>query len=231
MPAAEAERQQARAEAAEARLAQARRQEALAREREDHALLRAPFDGVVTATRAEPGQVVAEGQPVLHLARGEAAEIQADLPETLAAELGRHQAHWLPEGAAPVPLRLRELAASAHPGTRTFRARFVPVGGLPPGWKLGRSTVLRLSRPLAPAGVRLPAGALLKAAGPPQVWVVEAEGRLRAVPVTLRAQDGETVVVEGLQDGQPVVTVGAHKLDAGMRVRPVPRPLAAEGAR
>jgi len=79
--AADHERQKARADAAAARLDQARRQLDLARNREGYATLVAPYAGVVTALRFERGQVVAEGQPVLSLARDGEREIVADLPE------------------------------------------------------------------------------------------------------------------------------------------------------
>ena len=77
---ADHERQKARADAAAARLEQARRQLDLARNRESYATLVAPYAGVVTALRFERGQVVAEGQPVLSLARDGEREIVADLP-------------------------------------------------------------------------------------------------------------------------------------------------------
>ena len=56
----------------------------------------APYAGVITALRFERGQVVAEGQPVLSLARDGEREIVADLPE-----------EWVG--------RVRTLAATATP--------------------------------------------------------------------------------------------------------------------
>ncbi|MFX9574558.1 HlyD family efflux transporter periplasmic adaptor subunit, partial [Acinetobacter baumannii] len=76
--AADSERQQARAEAARARHQQAQRQVQLARNRSGYTTLTAPYDGVVTAISAEAGQVVAEGQPVVSLARQGEIEIVAD---------------------------------------------------------------------------------------------------------------------------------------------------------
>jgi RND family efflux transporter MFP subunit len=79
--AADHERQKARADAAAARLDQAKRQLELARNRAGYATLVAPYAGVVTALRFERGQVVAEGQPVVSLARDGEREIVAELPE------------------------------------------------------------------------------------------------------------------------------------------------------
>jgi hypothetical protein len=39
------------------------------------------------------------------------------------------------------------------------------------------------------------------------------------------SQASDSVRVRGLPDGALIVSVGAQKLDAGLKVRPVPRPL------
>jgi hypothetical protein len=63
------------------------------------------------------------------------------------------------------------------------------------------------------------------------VWVVDAKsGALERHPVQLLSQTTDHVRVAGLPDGALVVTVGAQKLDAGLTVRPVQRPLATRSA-
>ena len=85
-PIAEFDRKKAANDEAEGRLARARRALDLARNQLDYAELKADADGVITATLAEPGQVVAIGQPVARLAhRGEKEAVVA-LPETWLAE-------------------------------------------------------------------------------------------------------------------------------------------------
>lgn len=253
---AEAERQQARADAAAARVAQARQQTRLALNREGHALLAAPFDGVVTALRFETGQVVADGQPVLSLARPGELELQADVPETMVAglkdwqataRLGRGDESMSGQGDPPVPLKLRELAPSAAIASRTYRTRFAP-GARPSGsgWRMGMTTELHLLQPGRTPGAELPASALLatgvavagtparsdaqedgRATPPPTVWMVDAKtGTLKRTAVRLLSQSTDHVRVAGLPDGALVVSVGAHKLDAGLKVRAVQRPLA-----
>jgi RND family efflux transporter MFP subunit len=225
--AADVERQQARADAAAARLAQARRQAELARHRADDTVLRAPFDGVVTALRFETGQIVTEGQPVVGLARSGELELQADVPEALAAGLAAWRASATVGGASQATaVTLRELAPAALAGTRTFRARYA-LGAAPPGapWRIGMTAELRLSQPASQAGAELPVGALL-AAGDAAVWLVDvSSGALRRQPVQVLSQSTEHVRVAGLPEGAQVVSVGAQKLDAGLQVRPVPRPL------
>lgn len=226
---AAADRQQANADAAAARLAQARRQFELARNRASYTALVAPFDGIVTALRFESGQVVGEGQPVVSVARPGELEVQADVPEDLAPALDHWQASArIGNGtAATLPLRLRELAPSAAPLTRTYRARFALAGPAESPLRLGMTAEVLLRRHDRAPSAELPLAALVADGGPPSVWLVDATaGTLTRQPVQLLAQTAEHVRVAGLADGALVVSAGAHKLDAGMTVRPVSRPLA-----
>lgn len=246
--AADHERQKARADAAAARLDQARRQLDLARNREGYATLVAPYAGVVTALRFERGQVVAEGQPVLSLARDGEREIVADLPEewvgrarTLAAVATPWQGA-AQDAKAPLRLVLRELSPLASAQGRTFRVRYAAtpesraqVAALP----LGSTMQLNLSDPTAGAAtVALPVTALVKASGSAGVWVLDAQGSgLAFQPVQVVGMDDASVRVTGLATGSRVVSVGAQKLDAGIKVRAVerspeagPAPVASSGS-
>jgi RND family efflux transporter MFP subunit len=218
------ERQQARADAAAARVQQARSQMEVARNRAGYTTLVAPNDGVVTAVRFEAGQVVAEGQSVLALARPGSLEVALDVPESLAPQLRDYQAN-VRLGTSTWPVGLRELSPSANAATRTFRARYT----LPPaaaGVRLGSTVELRLSRGGVAQATTLPLSAVLSTQQRPTVWVVDSgAGRLVSTPVEVLSQTTESVRVRGLADGALVVSVGAQKIDAGLAVRPVARPL------
>ena len=232
--AADHERQKARADAAAARLDQARRQLDLARNREGYATLVAPYAGVVTALRFERGQVVAEGQPVLSLARDGEREIVAELPEEWVGRVRTLAATATPwhdaknDAKAPLPLVLRELSPLASAQGRTFRVRYaaVPesraqVAALP----LGSTMQLNLSGPPSgPATTAVPVTALVKASASAGVWVIDAKGSgLVFTPVQVVAIDDAWVHVTGLAGGSRVVSVGAQKLDAGITVRAIER--------
>jgi membrane fusion protein, multidrug efflux system len=143
-------------------------------------------------------------------------------------------------GLTPMPLKLRELAPSASAATRTSRARYAPSSAADAATlRMGMTAQVQLRQPGRASGAELPVGALLmtgtgsaasSAAGTagPAVWQVDpATGALNRQPVQLIAQTTDHVRVAGLPDGALVVSVGAQKLDAGMTVRAVTRPLPA----
>ena len=228
--AADHERQKARADAAAARLDQARRQLELARNREAYATLVAPYAGVVTALRFERGQVVAEGQAVMSLARDGEREIVAELPEDWvgrARSLAASAAPWS-DPKAQVHLVLRELSPQASAQGRTYRARYsaapesrAPVAALP----LGSTMQLTLSGTQAgPATAVLPVSAVVKGSGPAGVWMLDGKGSgLVFTPVQVVSIDDAAVHVTGLAVGSQVVSVGAQKLDAKTAVRAIER--------
>ncbi|WP_157119340.1 efflux RND transporter periplasmic adaptor subunit [Azohydromonas lata] len=229
--AADQERLQAKADTAAARVQQARRQLELARNRNAYTVLTAPFDGVVSAARAEVGQVVAEGQPVFQLARDRELEVVVDVPEALAADLRERRATVRVAGGAAQALRLRELSPTAAAGTRSFRARYALVSAAPALWRMGMTAEVALAAPRAGSEpvAELPVGALLSTQGQATVWVVDdpaaTPAKLTRRSVTVVAQGNDSVTLRGLEEGAWVVSAGAHRLDAGMAVRPVKRPL------
>ena len=235
--AADLERQQARADAALAHLAQAQGHLDLARRRLGYATLSAPFDGVVTARRLEAGQVIGEAQPLISLARPDALDVVVDVPESLASDLRSYRASARllaqPDDGTgrPLALSLRELAPSASTATRTFRARYTiatpAASATVADLRLGSTVELHLTRSNSEPSALLPLGAVLSTAQSPTVWVVEpSAGSLTPTSVQVLSQTHDRVRVRGLSEGALVVSVGAQKLDAAMRVRAIARPLA-----
>ena len=174
--------------------------------------------------------MVSEGQPVVALAREGDNEVVVDLPEDWvgrARSLTATAAPWA-NPTAKLQLGLRELSPQASAPGRTYRARYAAtpesraqLSELP----LGSTVQLTLSAPQARTPtVALPVSALLKGSGPEGVWVLDAQGSgLVFTPVKVVAIDDATVQVTGLNPGSRVVSVGAHKLDAGSAVRAIER--------
>jgi len=221
---------QATARAAAEKVASTRAALALVRNLLDYAQLRAPTDGVITATLADPGTVVSQGTPVLRMAQAGALEVEVELPEAVVADAATSHASVIVWARPEVALAatLRQLSPSADSRLRTYSARYTLTDT--PAWlALGMTATVRLNET---AGTRLlaalPASAVTDRGSGPMVWVVDADhGRLEQRPVTVQALRQDRTFVAGLKQDELVVTLGVQKLDplAHVRVAEI-RPLA-----
>lgn len=227
---ADSERQTARAEAAKAQYQQAQRQADLTRNRLRYSSLVAPYDGVVTAVRAEAGQVIGEGVPVVSIAKPGEMEIAADIPEGLMSTVSKQEAEadiWGSE-APRITLRLREISPAASQPLRTYRARFSLHNATPEQLAelhLGMTAqVVMKSAEASSTAVILPATALVRAREKVSVWLVNDKApTLQKQAVQVLSFSNDTVAVKGVPDGAKVVIAGVQKLDAKMQVRAVER--------
>jgi RND family efflux transporter MFP subunit len=193
----------------------------LAQNRLGYTTLSAPHDGVVTSLSAEAGQVVAEGQPVLVLARPEEREAVVAIPEGQVADLASWSAKarlW--RAGQDMEAQLREVSPQADAVSRTFRARFTLAQGHRAD--LGATVTIHFSRPVDRPAAAVPASALDMRDGRPAIWVVNGAGD-RAAPrsVSLVSLGAVTATVHGLADGDLIVTLGVHRLDATLPIRVV----------
>ena len=196
----------------------------LARNRLEYTTLRASQDGVVTNVKFEVGQVVAEGQPIVSIAKEAEPEIVVNVPEDALAgfKTARYKA-WL--ASAPdqmFDVVLRELSAQAAATTRTFRARLKPA--TPKPLPLGATATLVVERSASenPVAV-IPAAAITQNKGQPAVWVVrregtEATGKVELMPVAVRGYRNDDVLVSGPAAGELVVIAGVQKMAPGLKV-------------
>jgi RND family efflux transporter MFP subunit len=220
---ADFDRKKAANDEAEGRLQRAKRALDLARNQLGYADLEADADGVITATLAEPGQVVAIGQAVARIAHQGEKEAVVALPETWLGEARKTKATvqlWS-ERDRSFDARLRELSPQADPATRTYAARFT-IADADDAVAFGMTATVTLSR-LADARVaRLPLSAILNRGNGPSVYAVDQTGALVVRPVTVASfTENAALVTSGISDGDQVVTLGVQKLEAGLKVRAV----------
>ena len=220
---ADFDRKKAANDEAEGRLKRARRSLDLARNQLGYAELKADADGVITATLAEPGQVVAVGQPVARLAQRGEKEAVVALPETWLGEAGKAQASvqlWSDRGRS-FHARLRELSPQADPATRTYAARFT-IENADDSVAFGMTATVTLTRAGEMRAAKLPLSAVLNRGTGPSVYVVDESGALELRPVMVASFNEDTALVtSGIADGDKVVTLGVQKLEAGLKVRTV----------
>jgi RND family efflux transporter MFP subunit len=201
------------------------RQLELARNRLEYTTLRASQDGVVTSVKFEVGQVVAEGQPLVSIAKDVEPEIVVNVPEDrLAAfKASRYKAVLTSAPDQPFEVELRELSPQAAATTRTFRARLKPT--TPRALPLGASARLVVDGAAAgaPVAAAIPAAAITQDKGHPAVWVVhraasEPVGTVSLLGVTVHGYRNDVVLVSGPKAGELVVSAGVQKMAPGLRV-------------
>ena len=210
--------------AAKAALEAAESQADIAQNSSEYTELVAEGDGVVVETLAEPGQVVAAGQPVVRVATGGQREAVVQLPETLRPDLGSTvEASLFGKEKDAGPATLRQLSDAADPVTRTFEARYVLTGHLAEA-PLGSTVTIDIPDDNAGEdgadGLRVPAGAVLDAGRGPGVWVIDGASTVRWRAVTIQRVDDESMYVTGdVAAGDRLVALGAHLMRDGKRVR------------
>jgi RND family efflux transporter MFP subunit len=211
------------ADAAKAQLDAALAQADVAINAAGYSVILADADGVVVETLAEPGQVVAAGQPVVRLAHAGPREARVNLPETIRPAIGSvAQATLFGAHGLAGPAHLRQLSDAADPQTRTFDARYVLEGAAAQA-ALGSTVSIAIpdGQGAAPAN-QVPLSALYDNGHGAGVWVLSGpDGALKVhwTPVRVSALGEETATVTaGLAPGQRFVALGAHMLHEGQSV-------------
>ena len=216
--------------AAQAQWQQARAQNTVQGNQSNYTRLLADGAGIVTSIDAQPGQVLAAGQPVVRLALDGPRDVVFSVSESQLSgfktgDVVRVKA-WGHENA--VDARVRDVAQSADPVTRAFVIKAV----LPKeaqDWVLGSTaTVQRAATPAkatqsgtaAALHIKLPSTALRVEEGKTSVWVLDAQSMtVKAQAVEVETADGNDAVIRsGLRPGDEVVVAGVHVLSPGQKV-------------
>ncbi|SLN37835.1 efflux RND transporter periplasmic adaptor subunit [Roseisalinus antarcticus] len=214
--------------AAEARLEQARASLARARDARAFATLKAPSAGVITEISAEPGATLSAGDPVLTLAARGAREVLIGLAEEDATTMPDSAAFDISLVSNPGQTTtgtLFRIDPMSERSTRTRTAHLALPGDAPVSFRLG-ALVNAARDPEGQGMLSLPRAAVIGDAEAPAVWVITGPDRtLRRTPVTLGPEGGGRIaVLDGLAEGEEVLTRGVHSVTQGQRVGPVTSP-------
>ncbi|MFS8113169.1 efflux RND transporter periplasmic adaptor subunit [Rhizobium jaguaris] len=195
-----------------------------AEEQLGYAQLRAEFDGVVTATSAEVGQVVAAGQSIATIARPDQRDAIIDIPVASFDGLKVGSPFEVALQQDPTIRAsgvVREIAPEAEATTRTRRTK-ITLTDPPAAFRLG-SVVTATATVVADPMVLLPSSSVLMKDGKPNVWVVDTAARevsIRAIKIDGDLVEGGSVrIAEGINPGERIVIAGVHKLADGQAVR------------
>lgn len=184
-------------------------------------------DGVVLSRPAEPGQIVAQGMPVLVVGRASSGFV-------LRAPLSDREVVRLTRGAparvvlealdgAALSGTVLELGGRADRATGTFQVEIAlaPDARLRSGL-IGRALIMAMPAAGSAPHLLVPPLAIFGArAGEGFVYVLDPQNRVRLRKVRLgEAQDGGVVVIGGLTPGEWVAVASIDRLQAGMTIRP-----------
>jgi len=178
--------------------------------------------GVVTATGAEPGEVVAAGRMIVQIAReGERDgifDVPAQMKDAALAYPSITVALTL-EPKVTASGRVREVSPRADPVTGTFRVK-VRLIDPPAAMRLGSTVTMRM-KVAGESGYIIPASAVIRSDRQAAVWIVDPKNAtVSARNVDVRTFDERSVVVAaGLNPGDVVVTAGVQALRPGQKVR------------
>jgi len=177
----------------------------------------APIGGVVAELGAREGMTVAPGAPLFRINGLSTVWVNAEVPESLAAQVrpgSAVEARAPALGGAAFKGKVTAILPEVNPATRTLKMRVElanPVGALVPGMF---ATVM-----LKPAArvemLQVPSEAVITTGKRSVVVVALGDGRFAPVDVEIGMEaNGQTEIRKGLEAGQQVVVSGQFLIDS-----------------
>jgi RND family efflux transporter MFP subunit len=174
----------------------------------------APFDGVVTKKWVDVGDLAAPGKPLISIEDPSALQLEADVPQAIAAHVQREARLAVRVDGIKDDLTgmVSEIAPTADPISRTFQVKADLTAQ--PGLSSGQ-----FARLLVPIGesnsLRVPLSAVVQRGQLEIIFVVSNQhAHLHLVKTGKRVGD-EIEILSGLQPGDSIVVEGAPQLTDG----------------
>ncbi|ABG30984.1 efflux RND transporter periplasmic adaptor subunit [Roseobacter denitrificans] len=207
---------EARVQTAEATLAETRYQL-------DRARITAPYAGIVLEVQINPGEFIASGAAVVTLLDVQSMEIEASVPSKYVSVLQPGQAvAGSTETGVPLDLNVRVLLPVEDTATRTRPVRFTSsdLASLD-RLAIGQSITINIPISAPREVLSVPKDALVQARGGWTVFVA-ADGTAQPRTVQIGVALGDRFeVLDGLSEGDVVVTRGNERLRPGQEITPM----------
>ncbi|MCM5568975.1 efflux RND transporter periplasmic adaptor subunit [Burkholderiaceae bacterium FT117] len=195
---------------AEARQSQAQAGIGLSSVASEHTIVRAPWDGVVTAVPVQVGDLATPGRPLFELHAPDKLRAVAFLPNSRVAEAAGAPRAWVRLDAAGRTTQLESTQIVAIPsadpasGTTEVRVELPGGAGAGPDWVPGRHVRVAFDTAGAQQALVVPAASLLVRGELVGVYVATDSGFvLRAVRVGQRSGDS-VEILSGLREGERI---------------------------
>lgn len=201
-------------------LKSAKVQKATLMEQINKTIIRAPFNGVVTAKFNEEGAFAAPGIPLLQITDISNLRFTVNVPEN---DLNKFQSGRNYSVSADVfpdtelTGRVTMVGSKANIGN-SFPVQLQVANTKNLSIKSGMFGKVNLISGKGEKGILIPSSAIMESGGKPQVYLVKG-GKAIIHDVTISRNLGnQSVVSEGLQEGNVIITSGFINLSSGMNV-------------
>ncbi len=174
----------------------------------------APIDGVIDRVDVSPGEAVNANEPLFRIIDASDRWVVAKVPETWAARIHPERDvsfHLLGEETwRPLTGTLVDVSRAVNPTSRTVTVIW-SVTGAAPELRVGAAARVAIPVGEPSEGVVVPRSALVDVEGRDVVYVQISGERFEERSVRTGASDGaEVVLLEGVREGERVVTTGGY---------------------
>ena len=199
----------------------------LARSQLSYARLISPVEGSIASVTVEENENIAPGHPVALLTSGSELEVQVAIPEVLIAQIREGDAATVSFDAIPgkeQPGTVTEVGVSSTGMATTFPVT-VRLHKVDPKCRPGMAAevTLRFGSRGDRERILVPASAVGEDPEGRFVFVVDEDaesfGIVHRRPVTIKLAGKDIEIVEGLTDGERVVTAGVSRINDGQKVK------------
>ncbi len=186
-----------------------------------HAIIKAPFAGILERHIMEEGDFADRGDPLLRLVELSPLRVVAfaNENEILELRLGMRGKAQLTNGRS-IPGQIAYLAQEAEPTTRTFRVE-LEIDNRDFSVPAGVTADIVITLPSTPAHKISPAVLTLDKSGRLGVKIVDKDDHAKFVPVRVVDDEIDGIWVEGLPYKTRIITVGQEFVSDGQEVRPL----------
>lgn len=186
----------------------------------DYTRVRAPFDGVVTEKRVDPGAMATPGTPLLTVEKSGRYRLEATVDESSLQYVKPGQAAKVTLdalGGGELPGRVVEIVPAADPGSRSFMVKVeLPANAQLRSGLFGRAYFSRGER----ESLTVPRAAVVTRGQLQGVYVVGPDQVASLRYVTLGRPAGDAVeVLSGLQAGEKLVSAPGQRDLGGKRIQ------------
>lgn len=217
---------QSRSQAASAHLAMVRAQEGEARAAESAARtmqgytrIHAPFAGIVTERKVDPGAMATPGSPLLTIEKTVSLRLEVSVDESLLSLV--HPGAGIPVridalGSEPVNGRIAQIVPAADPGSRSFLVKIdLPVSPVLHSGMYGHALLVRGSKDI----LLIPRTAIVNRGSMQNVYVLGPNQIAELRYVSLGNPHGNQIeVLSGLAAGETVIDSPGERELSGKRI-------------